>query len=133
MGESRNNPRAREYKGPNEVLDARRRPLEPGDEIILGSSGPVYMRVVSVSPALDPRLPPGQMQITLGCVVHFLAQRGTVNPEFIRVRTAEEAGPLPMQGLPDDEPEDARMKDPIVGREPKPEPDFKIIGVDPRD
>lgn len=97
--EARQNPRAREYRGPGVVLDARARALQPGDEVILAGSGPFYFRIVEITPLLDPKLPPGMMHVAFGAVMHFSAQRGVVNPEFVRVRTAEEAGPLPLSPM----------------------------------
>lgn len=122
MSESAHNPRARDYKGPNVVLDARGRALKPGDEVIVSGPGPFYFRVVEVSPTIDPRLPPGTLHVAFGTVLHFAAQRGVVNAEFVRVRTAEEAGPMPMAPHAHEEAPAADA--------PEPERDLKIISTE---
>ncbi len=88
------NPGSREFTGAAEVLDCRGRPLQEGDEIIVTLQGPTYVRVAKITPNLHPQAPPGRMTITLGAIYSFGAMRGVRNPEFIRVQTAEEAGPL---------------------------------------
>ena len=77
------------------TLDARGRVLEEGDEIILNAKGVIYFRVAKISPSLDPRAPADLLLVHLIAVIPFMAGRGKVNPEFIRVRTLAEAGPLP--------------------------------------
>lgn len=91
--EARQNPHSREFTGPLVVLEARGRPLQEGDEIILAVPGPIYFRVARIDPVLDPAAPPGLVQIHMGCMVTFGAKGGVINREFVRVRTAEEAGP----------------------------------------
>ena len=76
------------------TLDARGRPLEEGDEIILNTRGLIYYRVAKITPNLDPKAPQDLLFVHLAAIIPFLAKRGTVNPEFIRVRTLEEAGPM---------------------------------------
>jgi hypothetical protein len=105
MGESQFNPRAQDYQGPNVVLDARRRPLAEGDEVILSLRGPVYFRVAQITPALGLNAPPGAMLVHVGAMLTFTAMRGAVNAEFIRVQTAEEAGPTTFKLL-DAQPEE---------------------------
>jgi len=78
------------------VLDARRRPLQIGDEVILDTGHPIYFRVIGIKPALDPRLPPNQMLVEVAAALHFICTNGQANREFIRIRTAEEAGPMNM-------------------------------------
>lgn len=80
--------------GPAGVLDCRGRELQVGDEIILDLHGPTFVRVAAIEPVLDPRQPPGMMRIALGALYQFVSAKGQRNPEFIRVQTAEEAGPL---------------------------------------
>jgi hypothetical protein len=92
--DAKQNPTSREFAGASEVLDSRGRALQEGDEIIVVLNGPTYMRVAKIVPALQADAPPGAMLITLSAAYQFGAMRGTVNPEFIRVRTVEEAGPL---------------------------------------
>jgi hypothetical protein len=58
--------------------------------------GPVFYRVVDIKPVLDPKVPPGTLQIDIAAAVHFLCPQGKRQGEFIRVRTAEEAGPNTM-------------------------------------
>jgi len=81
------------------TLDARGRPLQEGDEIILNVRGPIYFRVQKIQAALDPNLPANQLFVHVGAFASFLATRGQPNAEFIRVRTAEEAGPSPVKML----------------------------------
>jgi hypothetical protein len=126
MNEARHNPRAREYKGPNVVLDARARVLQPGDEVIVNGPGPFYFRVVEIGPMLDPRMPPGSMHVAFGTVLHFTAQRGQVNAEFVRVRTAEEAGPMPMAAKEDEHDHD-HTEPPAPDAPAETERDFRII------
>lgn len=91
--ESRLNPGARDFTGPAVVLEARGRELKEGDEIIVSIPGPIYFRVAGIQPILDPSAPPGLVQVHVGAMLTFGATRGKVNREFVRVRTAEEAGP----------------------------------------
>jgi len=90
---ARLNPGSREFTGATEVLEARGRVLQEGDEIILAIPGPLYFRVAQITPVLDPAAPPGLVQIHVGCMLTFGAKRGAINREFVRVRTAQEAGP----------------------------------------
>lgn len=73
--------------------DARGRVLQEGDEIILNVRGPIYFRIAAIVPNLDPASPPGMLFVHVGAMIPFAVKRGMVNPEFIRVRTLEEAGP----------------------------------------
>lgn len=91
--EARLNPQSTEYAGPPVVLDARGRALQEGDEIILAVAGPLYFRVAGITPVLDPTAPPGLVQVHVGAMLTFGVKRGAVNREFVRIRTAEEAGP----------------------------------------
>lgn len=84
-----------------EVLDSRRRALQTGDEIILDVPGQLFYRIIDMTPVLDPKAPPGLMTVHCASQVSFYAQRGQLNREFIRVRTAEEAGPMNVVALPD--------------------------------
>ena len=80
-----------------DVLDARGRALQEGDEVVLNIPGHVYFRVAGIVPNLDPNLPKHLMTVHIAVVVSFAAKAGEINREFIRVRTLEEAGPLPYQ------------------------------------
>lgn len=73
--------------------DARGRILQEGDEIIIAIPGPIFFRVSRITPVLDPKFPPGMLMLHIGAMIPWAAKRGEVNPEFIRVRTAAEAGP----------------------------------------
>ena len=75
------------------TLDARGRVLQEGDEIILNIRGPIYFRVANITPILDPNAPANMLQVHVAAILTFMAKRGAMNNEFIRVRTAEEAGP----------------------------------------
>lgn len=81
------------------TLDARGRVLQEGDEILLRSAHDVYFRVMSITASLDPRAPGDLLMVHIGVMIPFAAQRGKVNPEFIRVRTAQEAGPMNIEIL----------------------------------
>jgi hypothetical protein len=91
--DSRVNPGSADFRGDAVVLDARNRVLQEGDEILLSVQGPIYFRVAQIVPVLDPAAPPGLYLVHVGCMLTFTAKRGSINREFIRVRTAEEAGP----------------------------------------
>jgi hypothetical protein len=80
--------------------DCRGRILHEGDEIILAVTGPIFFRIASIEPSLDPGAPADLLLVQIGAMIPFAARRGAVNPEFIRVRTAEEAGPTPFAVLP---------------------------------
>jgi hypothetical protein len=80
--------------------DCRGRVLQEGDEIILITPGPVFFRVASIQPSLDPLAPKDLLLLQIGAMIPFVAKRGAINPEFVRVRTAEEAGPTPFETLP---------------------------------
>lgn len=86
------------------TADARGRVLQEDDEIILNIRGPIYFRVAKIAPApaqlslpgMDPRMSElykSQVLVHVGCMLTFTATREQANAEFIRVRTAEEAGP----------------------------------------
>lgn len=83
------------------IVDARGRKLEVGDEIIFNAGGPIYFRVVDIKPCLRPDAPPGMMELVISAVPHFYTPRGVPQVEFIRTRTAEECGPLPIALAPD--------------------------------
>ena len=68
--------------------DARDRPLQEGDELVILQGAPVYLRVLKIEPSVDPRDPPTALLVTLAAI--FKTVRGQINPEFIRVRTLEE-------------------------------------------
>ena len=74
--------------------DARGRILEEGDEIILNAKGVIYYRIARIEPVLDPTAPPDMLYVHVSAIIPFLCKRGVVNPEFVRVRTLAEAGPL---------------------------------------
>lgn len=81
------------------TLDARGRTLQEGDEILLRNGQNVYFRVMQITPTLDPQAPADLLLVHVGVLIPFAAKRGAVNPEFIRVRTAQEAGPMNIQLL----------------------------------
>lgn len=105
MGDAKFTPAARAYNPTIDgIVEARGRKLEIGDEIMLNIAGPIYFRVINIRPALHPKIPPGMLQIEIAAAVHFYAPRGMPQREFIRVRTAEEAGELPIKLADDIEP-----------------------------
>jgi hypothetical protein len=71
------------------TLDARGRPLQEGDEVLLRLAHAPYFRVVRIEASVDPRDPPGILVVTLA-TPPFKAARGQINAEFVRVRTAAE-------------------------------------------
>ena len=86
--------RASVDRRPDGVYDNRGRRLQPGDEVMLVTGFPQFFRVIDVRPALDPGTPPGTYHIEFACASHFFAPKGIPQGEFIRVRSAEEAGPM---------------------------------------
>lgn len=82
------------------VIDYRGRSLQIGDEILLNTGNPIFFRVIDIKPVLDPQAPPNMLRIEVAAAIHWGTVNGQVNPEFIRVRTAEEAGPLNMAKAP---------------------------------
>ena len=101
--DSRLNPFAKEnHQILDGIVDARGRQLAVGDEIILNTLHPLYLRVIRIAPVLDPKAPPGMMQIEFGAATHFFSPKGVPQREFIRVRTAEEAGPSNLVRLDDE-------------------------------
>ena len=88
----RSNPFSRANRADG-IIDARGRKLEVGDEVMLNLSGPIFLRVVDIRPYLHPQAPAGMLQIEVAVGLHFFAPQGIPQREFIRVRTAEEAGP----------------------------------------
>jgi hypothetical protein len=85
--------------------DCRGRVLQVGDEVILVTPGPIFFRIASIEPSLDPRAPADVLLLQIGVMLPFVAKRGAINLEFIRVRTAQEAGPAPFEVLPPKESE----------------------------
>jgi hypothetical protein len=73
--------------------DARGRVLQEGDEILLAIPGPIYFRVAQITPVLDPAAPAGLQHLHVGCMATFVVKSGKIHREFVRVQTAEEAGP----------------------------------------
>ena len=116
---ARTNPQSSEFTGPSVVLEARGRVLQEGDEILLSIAGPIYFRVAQITPILDPAAPPGLLHVHVGAMLTFAAKRGAINREFVRVRTAEEAGPSSFTLL------DARSQPSQAGGQ--------VDGPDPRD
>jgi hypothetical protein len=97
------------------TLDARGRPLQEGDEIILNAKGLIYYRVAKITPNLDPKAPPDLLLVHIAAIIPFYAKRDALNPEFIRVRTLQEAGPMNfslMDLAPADSPTDPPAEDP---------------------
>lgn len=93
--DARNNPFSREHKPVIDgVVEMRGRKLEIGDEVMLNTGNPIFFRVIDIRPVLDPNMPPGLMQIEVAAAIHFFAPKGQTQIEFIRTRTAEEAGPM---------------------------------------
>ncbi len=102
--DARLNPFTKEGIGEPIVFDHRNRPLQEGDEILLNVPGPIFFRVLGIRPVLDPGAPPNLMLVDVAASVTFTTQREERAKVFIRVRTAEEAGPLPFMKLPDEPP-----------------------------
>jgi hypothetical protein len=74
--------------------DARGRDLQEGDEIMLNARGVIFYRIAKIGPVLDPKAPPNALMVHVAAIIPFIAIRGAVNAEFVRVRTLEEAGPM---------------------------------------
>lgn len=124
MSESKANPfsRANVAQRPDGVYDSRGRRLAAGDEVMLVTVFPQFFRVIDIRPALDPGTPPGTYHIEFACASHFFAPKGIPQGEFIRVRSADEAGPMNFVKAPDMTVEkDVRLSDPE-----EPEDDRKV-------
>jgi hypothetical protein len=93
MSDHKLNPFARGTTVPSVVLDRYGRELHEGAEVVLATTHPVPpFRVLKIAPALDPKLPPGTLYVDFICRWRFVAGRNTPVPEFLLVRSAEEAG-----------------------------------------
>lgn len=82
------------------VLDARGRALQVGDELLLNLKSPIYFRILGMEamPSLTIEQAPGaRVMVTVMVAIPFQALDDKMNYELIRVRTAEEAGDLPFQ------------------------------------
>lgn len=101
--EARANPLSSEAIAPLTVREHRNRELHVGDEILLNVAGPIFWRVVDIRPNLDPKLPLGLVLVDIAATVTFTCQRGSRNLEFILVRQAQDAGPMPLRRLTEDE------------------------------
>jgi hypothetical protein len=101
--EARSNPLTGQTTVPLVVREHRNRELHVGDEILLNVPGPIFWRVVDIRPNLDPKLPLGLVLVDIAATVTFTCDRGARNLEFILVRTAEQAGPMPLRRLTEDE------------------------------
>lgn len=93
MADHKFNPFAKGTAVPPVALDRYGRALEPGAEVVVQSPHPQPpYRVLQVTPALDPKLPPGALYVDVICRWRFVAARNTPVNEFLLVRTPEEAG-----------------------------------------
>lgn len=77
--------------------DSRGRVLQEGDEILLNVRNPVFYRIAAIQPNVDPKHPHDLLIVHVVATVAFSCKRGAINNEFIRVRTVDEAGPLPFE------------------------------------
>ena len=88
MSEHKFNPLARgsiNMKPPN-VRDLYGRILVAGDKILLNTPQvPQLYQIASITPAVDPKLPPNTMEIILSAKLRFVAARDNPNPEFVLV------------------------------------------------
>lgn len=95
MSESKFNPLARNSADRDKgAIDFRGRELKEGDEIILNTGNPIFYRIVAITPVMDPKAPPNLLKVEVAAAIHWHCVRGQINTEFIRVRSAEEAGPM---------------------------------------
>lgn len=99
--ESRLHPPHATPSGP--PLDARGRPLQEGDEVLLAVHQPIYFRVVQIVPNVHPGAPPNLMLVHVGAGFPIAAAKGTINPEIVRVRSAAEAGENPFRLLDEEQ------------------------------
>lgn len=80
------------------VKDARGRDLQVGDEILLmGPAMQQGFRVLRIAPASGPNVPPGIVRVEIASFATFHAAAGQPALEFMRIRTTEEAGLLPIK------------------------------------
>lgn len=71
---------------PPNVRDLYGRILQTGDKILLNTPQvPQLYQVMSLTPTVDPKLPPNTMEIILSAKLRFVAVRDAPNPEFVLV------------------------------------------------
>ena len=73
------------------------RALQEDDKVILNTTRPVHMRVAQITPALDPKLPPGAVHIHLGVLLTLTVQKGRPVLEILRIATGAESEPNPLR------------------------------------
>lgn len=76
---------------PAQIRDAIGRVLQTGDLIHLQVTAVQPYRVTSITPCIDPSVPPGMLEISLVSSVRFRAGRDLTNVEFLRIMSREEA------------------------------------------
>lgn len=77
--------------GPLVIQDAYGRVLEPGDEVIFHQAVAPRARLVSVTPVLDPKAPPGFVQVVLRSDWRVVFQAGQPVAEMLKVQSVQEA------------------------------------------
>lgn len=74
------------------TLDARGRPLQEGDEVLVTIKGPLTFRVTRIAPpnVTVVGAPANMLHIQMEAVLLFLAPRGQPNAEFLRIASVDE-------------------------------------------
>ncbi len=83
------------------LRDGMGRALEEGDVVILTGTQQQMFRILQMGTMLEmpnqPNMPKHAVKIQLLAMPVFVSSRGAADPTFIRVATAEEAGPMPLR------------------------------------
>lgn len=94
------------------VRDERGRPLEVGDEVLVLEPGS-SCRVASITPILDPGVPPGWMRLRLVSIREINTPANAVVEGIVRTRTVSEFG-VPADPSTAPPPVDEPPKEPIA-------------------
>jgi hypothetical protein len=90
----RNNPfnRWKQEAGANQydVYDRFGRQIGAGDLVMLPMTGDIMWRVTETKPIMDPKAPPGLVQMTLAAVMIEGVQGGVPQPALVKLRDRSE-------------------------------------------
>lgn len=95
MSEHKHNPLARGTTVPPIVRDLYGRSLVEGDKVSLHLQVPSLFQIQSITPSVDPKMPPNMMEVVVACRLRFIAVRDQPNAEFCRVIAASESPTAP--------------------------------------
>lgn len=85
---------------PRVPVDRFGQPLSPGDLVVYDPRSPVVYRVADIRPILDPKAPPGAMQVTLTASAFVSTAHGVPIGELLRIGYADGPNSQPMIGSP---------------------------------